>query len=1126
MIRTTTTRPAWPGFRAGGLVRFLALLTLWLFTSIAQAATYTYRSDAFHWETAAHVITWDRTCTGYRGDDDKATVNFTGGFTFPFAGTSYGSMRVLANGIVQFGADTGFHRNYVTSNLPAGNSTSYSGCVSGPTTKVLMAYWNDQDPSRPGSGQVTWEQKGTAPNRYVVISWNYVFQYNTNTPYAFQIILFENGEFKYQYGNANASGSNATIGVQISSNDYTLYSYNSGYNANGSAIRWFKPSGLPDRVGEYRFDEFSWNGAVGEVKDASGNSNHGVRVGAATNVADGRICRALDVPANSTNAIAAVDTALDIDTSVGPVGTISFWYRRNKAWSSSQEAQLFDASTQAARPFFLAKKSDAKLRFVVSDNAGHKVDAESTPQRHPANRWVHVAVTWRMVNVPSKSTVRIYVDGAQVAFKQEDTNGTLDPSLASLFIGDNRSSVIPSDGTPGSADGQLDELRVYNFELSPAEIAAEMAQTHECAPPLHHLEIRHPSGTGLTCTPSTLTVVACQDAACSSQYSGGVTGTLSASGSVNWPDGSTINIPSGSSSVNLRVQRTSPGSVTLGASATGPAASNSTSCNFGNCLYTAADSGLLLTASNFVAESSSVTLGISAVKKADNSLACVPAFTGSKPVSLSCAYLNPASGSLPLRAAGKALNSANNAGAACDAAGQTVTLDFGSTGTASTTLAYADAGQVQLNARYSGNGSDAGLSLSGSTSVISAPASFGFSAVTGGTIRAGTAFAATLSARNAAGNTTPNFGRETPAQTPTFSYTKAQPTGSGASAGVFTGSLGTFSNGSASSSNLVWSEVGRIDLNASLANYLGTGLAVAGSTGSSGTVVGRFIPHHFDVVTMPACGSFTYASQPFSVTVTAMNGLAVPTRTINYDGSGVTSPNFAQAVTLADAGNLGLGSLSGNTLAASRFSAGTASSTTASYTLTDKLTAPQTLKLRASDTDGVSSNGWAEGSTPLRSGRLWLSNAYGSEKVSLQMPLQAQYWSGKAWVLNSADSCTVLPAAAVARSSYLNYQGVASSSWSTSAGAVSISGGNGWLTLSPPGAGLTGSVDVALNLGSGSADQSCLPSHPASTGANLVWLRGRNGSCASSWDRDPAARASFGIASPETRKTVHTRELY
>ena len=71
------------------------------------------------------------------------------------------------------------------------------------------------------------------------------------------------------------------------------------------------------------------------------------------------------------------------------------------------------------------------------------------------------------------------------------------------------------------------------------------------------------------------------------------------------------------------------------------------------------------------------------------------------------------------------------------------------------------------------------------------------------------------------------------------------------------------------------------------------------------------------------------------------------------------------------------------------------------------------------------------------------------------------------------------------------------------------------------------SVDVALNLGSSTAtDQSCHASHPLTVGAAKPWLRAQNGSCATSADRDPAARASFGIFTPECRKTVHLRELF
>ena len=70
------------------------------------------------------------------------------------------------------------------------------------------------------------------------------------------------------------------------------------------------------------------------------------------------------------------------------------------------------------------------------------------------------------------------------------------------------------------------------------------------------------------------------------------------------------------------------------------------------------------------------------------------------------------------------------------------------------------------------------------------------------------------------------------------------------------------------------------------------------------------------------------------------------------------------------------------------------------------------------------------------------------------------------------------------------------------------------------------SLDIAVNLGSTSADQSCNTTKPSTTGAAKAWLRAQNGNCAATADRDPAARASFGVFAPETRKTVHVRDIF
>lgn len=1140
-LAQTLASAAPPVWRAALLLLALAL------PMAGQAATYTFKSDTFAWETAANAITWDRTCTGYPGDDDQATITLTGGFVFRFAGTNYSSVRVLTNGMLQFGADTGFHRNYTNTNLPAGNATAYSGCTAAATARVIMPYWTDLDPSRAGAGNVTWEQKGTAPNRRLVVSWNSVWEYGTSTPYAFQVILYEGGEFKYQYGNANSTGSNATIGVQVSNTDYTLYSFDSGYNANGAAIRWFIPSGAPTRLAEYRMDEYSYSGNIGEVTDFTGNGYGGVRVGSAASHASGYVCRGVDIPANTTSAISAIDTSIDVDSALGSDGGISLWYRGNNAWVSSPEAQLFEASGSASRPFFLTRKSNGALRFVVSDSAGTLLDATSSVRNIAAGTWAHIAVTWRLANGTGQSNLRIYVNGAQVGAVSGTTNGTIDTSLLTLFLGDNRLAVTPANATSASANGRLDEVKVYNYEISALEILADMAVTHTCLPPLHHVEIRHGSGTGLTCTPSTLTLVACQDASCSTLYTGGLTGTVTATGtpSVVWPDGAAFSIPSGSSSVTENVQVTAAGSVVFGLTGLSVTPSSATTCNFGSpsCTFTAADAGLQFDVPDHAAEASQ-SFTVRAVRKSDNAASCTPAFASvNKAITFTCGYGNPSSGSLPARVGGRALNSGNSASAACDGTGQAVTLAFDATGTATTTLLYADVGQLTLNGRYTGSGSDAGLVMTGTDNFVAAPANFAFSNLTAGPIKAGSPFSATVTARNSANAATPNFGNESSPASPTITFTRRQPTGTGAADGVFSaGTTGSFTGGAATVSNMSWSEVGRLDLTATLGNYLASGLSATGNTGTGTGAVGEFIPHHFDVERVahgcPA-GAFTYAGQPFGVRIRAEN-LAGGTTT-NYNGTAATAPLFARATTLTSSNQAALGSF-GTTgdVPASAFSGGVATLTTPAFTYTTKQTyfndagAAGRLDLRATEAsggNGVSSTGFTEESTPLRSGRLVVANGYGSEKSPLVLTARTEYWSGAAWVLNNADTCTVVPAAALALSNVRNHQG-GTGTWTTSGSAITIgvgtgtSPGIGFLTLAAPSGGATGSVDLALNLGTTAADASCLASHPASTGATLPWLRSRNGNCAAAWAADPSARASFGVYSPESKKTVHVREIF
>jgi len=124
-----------------------------------------------------------------------------------------------------------------------------------------------------------------------------------------------------------------------------------------------------------------------------------------------------------------------------------------------------------------------------------------------------------------------------------------------------------------------------------------------------------------------------------------------------------------------------------------------------------------------------------------------------------------------------------------------------------------------------------------------------------------------------------------------------------------------------------------------------------------------------------------------------------------------------------------------------------------------------------------------------------------------------------------------VPARAVAINAFTSSTGavntnIATMGFTVTPSALTVASGTGSLTLSPPSNGSTGSIDLSLNLGSTTADQSCLSTRNASVGANRNWLRGQNGNCTSAADRDPSVRATFGVFPPESTRTIHVRDLF
>jgi MSHA biogenesis protein MshQ len=460
-----------------------------------------------------------------------------------------------------------------------------------------------------------------------------------------------------------------------------------------------------------------------------------------------------------------------------------------------------------------------------------------------------------------------------------------------------------------------------------------------------------------------------------------------------------------------------------------------------------------------------------------------------------------------------------------------VNLSFDNSGIATPTFVYQDVGRLSITV------TDTAESMTGSTTTlpIIAPASFGFSGITAGPIGAGNAFSATVTALNSCATpaATPNFGKETGAESATISLgSRVAPAGANdCTNGPCTGSVAgnvtlPWNNGAATASNLSYSEVGQITLAAALASgsYLGSGLT---ATGTSGTA-GDFVPAYFDTAVTQGCaaGSFTYSAQPFRVDVTAKNASAGTT--VNYSNL-ASCTVCAKNVALYDPTAV-TNFNSTNTIAATTFAKGVGNSSTVKYTFPTKPSAPASITLRAIDasvTPSVSSSGHTEGVAAIRSGLLQLSNVFGTG--SLQLPVQIRYWSGQSWVLNSDDSCTVLPKGSTGLSgatgtliaSPPTVSCVSSPTNYCSGVDFKIVGGLSYIKLTSSALTASGSVNVCADLGADPVGGTvCNVS-----ASGLSYLQGRWPPGAG-YDNDPVARATFGVYATETKKSVHVREQF
>ncbi|OYY95308.1 MAG: hypothetical protein B7Y41_02035 [Hydrogenophilales bacterium 28-61-23] len=1062
--------------RAGLL---LCVLILGLFcASASRAAYYDHAAYPFAWiDPASHDrVVW----TGASGGpapacsggsiavDDDISEELALGFSFNFGGVAYNSVRVMTNGRLQFnntycyyGTQTVTPRTYT---LPYANAN---------LPRTLRIYGADLDPTLGGAAAyVSYTQQGSAPNRQFVVTWTDVPDFgNSSSRFNLQMILRENGDFVYQFGNiVNSTGGKAQSGWELSTSDYDTLAFNAIEDLQNSAVRFFRANNLAD----WRME--------GDFTDSSGNGYNGAGVNGASTVFANDPAYASG--GQNTCQYAQLDTSgggekryirLDSLTSASfnSSFTVTAWLRSNDAGASGQRILVND-DAQDGWALSLADGASGRLRLFNRNQVfsgatgGGSTSGEifDAPAVIANNSWYFAAAAVDLYL--NKATLYIYdSNGVLLANTSADFNSSIwcptGKCTGAIALGGE--TLASSEGVSANFHfkGNLDEVRLWQGLLSQSYVASVLSRTRPCAAPA-------------TTTPAALNAVDVGAHAVSGQIATKTAGTAFSLDiyALNAARTAQDGLASGAVLVDL-----------LANSATGVARDGN------NCPV----SGTALSVGTVTLAAGKATAAVGAVSNSWRDVRVrmrYPA-TGTATV-IACssdnfavkpAYLSAIASHADWQTAGVTTPLANTgaSGGVLHKAGRPFTLRV---------TGY-NAGNV-MTGNYDGSPSASTACVLPASGCVAGTLSTGAFSASAGTLTSGAAsysevgaIAATFTdtgyasvdsddtAASCAGYyvcaSAIDIGRFVPdhfdiaANSPAFLP----------ACGGFTYLGQPFGFGTGLGAAPDWTVIARNYTGATTRNYTGSLFKIA-----AGTVTGQ---------AWSATGG----------TVAAVGGLPAV---------GVTDLGGGQASLVFGVGD----PAGGGGLAFARAA------------LTAPFDASLTLAASVADSEGVAhagnpylhggigfddANAGTTNDAQMRFGRLRLSNAVGSEMLALPVSLSAQYWNGQGFAANTADNCTPLAAPALTFYADSADNRLASGETVPSFNATLVAGG-GNLRLSAPGAGNFGYLDLAIG---------------AATWLKYNWDGVDQGGDANLFDDNPRARAAFGKRKGSD-KVIIRREIY
>ncbi len=220
-------------------------------------------------------------------------------------------------------------------------------------------------------------------------------------------------------------------------------------------------------ISEYRFEEPGWNGTAGELKDSSGNNRHGRVVHspipqpadtAPARAGSNGTCGYANMVHNGSYAGAFSLEGLPVSTTAGDKTTVSFWM-----YWDGKNAVMPIGWHQHSLYFY-----NSHFGFTSWNN-----DIYGISNAGLSNGWQHVVAVFTNNN---QSANKLYLNGVEqsLSYRMGGQYASRAKVQSTLRVGG-----VTSTGSYRFS-GRLDEVKVYNGELSPSEVTALYNQTHDC----------------------------------------------------------------------------------------------------------------------------------------------------------------------------------------------------------------------------------------------------------------------------------------------------------------------------------------------------------------------------------------------------------------------------------------------------------------------------------------------------------------------------------------------------------------------------------------------------------------------------------------------------------------------